>query len=75
MEKKRIIKICLGYSCSQKFASDLYKYAKENAEGKDAIVVEKCNCQGNCELGPNIIVDDEIKNHAHFDDIDEAMKM
>lgn len=56
---KTILKICNGKMCSSKFSSYILERAKNDIQNKDLkhIQVESCGCQGNCEKGPTVILE------------------
>lgn len=58
---KKIIKICTGGACSQNLSSYLFERAKNDIEFfkmHDKVEIQECPCQGNCEYGPTILVEE-----------------
>ncbi len=66
---RHVVRVCKGLSCQGRFADDLYDLAKERVDGFDAIAVESCTCQNQCESGPNVIIDRVIYHEMATDRI------
>jgi NADH:ubiquinone oxidoreductase subunit E len=67
MEKK-VIKVCTGGACSQNLSSYTFKRAENDIEFlklQDKAEVQECPCQGNCEFGPTVIVEDKEGDHKN----------
>lgn len=62
--QEKIIKICHGRSCSERFSPyilsrleadrDFYSYP-------EGLVFEKCLCQGRCKEGPVVVYDNDVQ--------------
>lgn len=58
-ESKEVVKVCHGFTCSQREAKSLLQVLKSKFLGSDVQVVA-CPCTGNCRKANNIVVNRQI---------------
>lgn len=65
-EAKHYLKLCMGFACSkeenQAFRDELYAIAHANPE---LLHIQVSGCMGLCGLGPNVIFDNQVYDHAN----------
>lgn len=60
-----LIKVCTGHACSQNFSQYTLERAEAEAAKNPKIKVETCGCQGNCERGPTVVIEQGGKKTVH----------
>lgn len=67
------IEVCVGKDCKrsgggprlEKLIQQVIAEEEEEAEGmSSSTTVERCDCQGECGYGPNIVVDNKLINNV-----------
>ena len=56
---KEVVKVCHGFTCSQRKAKSLLQLLKTKLTGSDIQVVA-CPCTGNCRKANNVVVNRQI---------------
>ncbi len=59
------VQVCTWKWCKSKFSEYILTRLKNDKEfyKKDSLIIDEFQCMGNCENGPNIIIDKDIHPH------------
>src|SRR6185369_14798870 len=59
-DTRATIKVCMHKDCASRGSEEVYKNLKEGLTKEEAIVLTVDDCFHCCELGPNIVINDNI---------------
>ena len=65
---QKTVKVCHGKSCTERFSPYILDRLEKDREfyGYPAeLVIEKCFCQGKCEVSPTVVFDGDIQTRMN----------
>lgn len=60
-----LIRVCTGPACTKNFSSYTLERAEIEAAKDPALTVKTCGCLGQCEKGPNVVIEMNNKKNLH----------